>query len=355
MTKARQDIVPATTGTAEVDGNEEADSGALVEEQAARRSARAARSRRQRQSLATVAAIVVLPIVFTLINSHYVSAGNIQSIGRQVAVLLLIAAAGTAPILMGSIDLSVGAMVSLTAVIAGEAAKTFGQIGVFVVLPLGFVLGLINGLIVSRLKLPSFLVTLGTSFVFAGLALIVSGGFPVTLTLKGPVVAHLLDGNLTSWLSASLLWALAFWGLAILVLRRTVFGRYVYAIGGNERAALGAGLPVARTKTLAFAMGGVLCAMAGILTLFETSAATASIGSSYLLTSIAAIVVGGTPLSGGEGGVGRGIIGALVLTELVNGMLIAGLSSAAQEIVEGAVVVAAVLLTLDRRRLSVVK
>lgn len=328
---------------------------ALVEEQAVQRSVRQARLRRRRQSLATIGAIVILPIVFTLVNTHYVSAGNIQSIGRQVAVLLLISAAGTAPILMGSIDLSVGAMVSLTAVIAGEAAKSLGQIGVFVVLPLGFVLGAVNGLIVSRLKLPSFLVTLGTSFVFAGLALIVSGGFPVTLALKGPIVSGVMDGNLTSWLSASLLWALGFWAVAILILRRTVFGRYVYAIGGNERAALGAGLPVEGTKTLAFAMSGVLCAMAGILTLFETAAATASIGSSFLLTSIAAIVVGGTPLSGGEGGVGRGIIGALVLTELVNGMLIAGLSSASQEIVEGAVVVAAVLLTLDRRRLSIVK
>jgi ribose transport system permease protein len=233
-------VSDAVTQPKSPEGATDAEAGSalsLVEEQAIQRSVRAARARRRRQSLATFGAIVILPIVFTLVNTHYVSAGNIQSIGRQVAVLLLISAAGTAPILMGSIDLSVGAMVSLTAVIAGEAAKSLGQLGVFIVLPLGFVLGAINGLIISRLKLPSFLVTLGTSFVFAGLALIVSGGFPVTLALKAPIVSGVMDGNLTSWLSASLLWALGFWAVAILILRRTVFGRYIYAIGGNERAA----------------------------------------------------------------------------------------------------------------------
>jgi ribose transport system permease protein len=301
-------------------------------------------------------AVIILPIIFTSAQSSYLSSGNLQSIGRQVAILLLVAAAATAPILMGSIDLSVGAMLSLTSVVAAIAAQHWGAAAVFVVLPLGVVLGFINGVVISWLRLPSFLVTLGSSFIFAGIALAISGGFPEQLPLGGSAtVTSMLDGVIGGWLPSALLWALGFWLLAIVILSRSVFGRYVYAVGGNERAAITAGVPVQLTKTLAFALSGGLSAMAGILVLFQTTAATADIGSSYLLTSIAAVVIGGTPLSGGEGNVARSLIGALVLTELLNGMLILGVSAAAQQIVQGGVVVLAVMLTLDRKRLGIVK
>nr|WP_246316477.1 ABC transporter permease [Kineococcus aurantiacus] len=272
---------------------------------------------------------------------------------RQTSVLLLVVAAGTAPILMGCIDLSVGALLSVTAVCAGLFAQHFGQWSVALALPLGLLLGALNGLIVSYLRLPSFLVTLGTSFALGGVALLLSGGFPVTLP-SGPLDASFRQ-SVGGVIPLPLIYALILWGLVIVVLRRTATGRFIYAVGGNERSANVVGVNIRRVKSIGFAVSGLCCALAGILVLFSTTAATPDIGNGYLLPSIAAIVMGGTPLSGGQGGAARGLIGTLILVELTNGMLIIGLAPAAQQIVQGFVVILAVLLTFDRRSAAVVK
>lgn len=305
------------------------------------------------QTVLLVAALVILPIVFTTMNPQYLSPGNLDSMMRQASVLLLVVAAGTAPILLGSIDLSVGAMVSLSAVSAALLAQSMGQAAVFLVLPLGLLIGLFNGAIVSYIKLPSFLVTLGTSFAFGGIALLISGGFPVQL-VSGPLTAA-FQRSLFGIFPLPLVYAVILWLLLIVFLRRTATGRFTYAIGGNERAAKVCGVNVRWVKALAFGASGLCCALAGVLVLFSTTAATPDIGNSFLLPAIAAIVMGGTPLSGGQGGAARGLIGTLILVELTNGMLIIGLPPAAQQIVQGAVVILAVLLTFDRRGVSVVK
>lgn len=222
-----------------------------------------------------------------------------------------------------------------------------------VVLLLGLLIGLINGTIISYVKLPSFLVTLGTSFAFGGVALLLSGGFPVQLA-SGPLT-RMFRQSLFGVVPVPLVFALIVWGLLIVFLRRTAQGRYIYAIGGNERATRILGVNVRLVKTLAFGVSGLCCAIAGILVLFSTTAATPDIGNSFLLPSIAAIVMGGTPLSGGQGGAGRGLIGTLILVELTNGMLIIGLPPAAQQMVQGFLVILAVLLTFDRRGVEVVK
>lgn len=313
-------------------------------------------SRRRRDRLQTyslLGALVVLPIIFTSLNHQFLSLGNIDSMLRQTSVLLLVVVAGTAPILMGSIDLSVGAITSLTAVFAGLVAQSLGQPAVLLVIPLGMLVGLVNGAIIAYLRLPSFLVTLGTSFAFGGVALLASGGFPVQLP-SGPLTP-LFNKSLGGLIPLPLIYAVAVWALMIVWLRRTATGRFVYAIGGNERAAGVLGVRVKAVKTLSFGVSGLCCGVAGIALLFSTTAATSEVGNSLLLPSIAAIVMGGTPLSGGQGGAGRGLIGTLLLVELGNGMLILGFSPAAQQIVQGFVVVLAVLLTLDRRRLQIVK
>ncbi|WP_158252425.1 ABC transporter permease [Cryobacterium sp. Y57] len=300
-----------------------------------------------------VAALLILPIFFTFLNPQYLSPGNLDSMMRQTSVLLLVVAAGTAPILMGSIDLSVGAIVSLCAVCAALLAHSFGQAAVLIALPLGLLIGLLNGVIISYIKLPSFLVTLGTSFAFAGIALLVSGGFPVQL-VSGPLSAF-FQRSLFGIIPLPLIYALILWALLIVFLRRTATGRFIYAIGGNERAAKVNGVNVRWVKAVAFGAGGLCCALAGILVLFSTTAATPDIGNSFLLPSIAAIVMGGTPLSGGQGGAARGLVGTLILVELTNGMLIIGLPPAAQQIVQGLVVILAVLLTFNRRSVAIVK
>lgn len=313
----------------------------------------AVRHRDRIQLLLLVAALVILPIFFTAQNPQYLSAGNIDSMLRQASVLLLVVAAGTGPILMGSIDLSVGAIVSLCAVTAGLISQDLGQPAMVLVLVLGLVAGLLNGGVISYIKLPSFLVTLGTSFAFGGIALLLSGGFPVVLA-GGPLTATFRQ-SLFGVIPMPLVFAVVVWALLIVFLRRTATGRFIYAIGGNERAARTLGVGVSRVKTVTFGVSGVCCAVAGILVLLSTTSATPDIGLFYLLPSIAAIVMGGTPLSGGQGGAGRGLIGTLILVELNNGMLLIGLPPAAQQIVQGAVVILAVLLTFDRRRADVVK
>jgi ribose transport system permease protein len=305
------------------------------------------------QTIFLIAALVILPVLFTSLNPQYLSLGNIDSMMRQTAVLLLVVAAGTGPILMGSIDLSTGAMVSLCAVCAALVAQSAGQFAMWVVVLLGLLVGLVNGAIVAYIKLPSFLVTLGTSFAFGGIALLLTGGFPVQLP-TGPLSAAFRQ-SVFGIVPVPLVIALVVWAVLIVFLRRTATGRFIYAIGGNERAASILGLNVRRVKMLTFGVGGLCCAVAGILVLFSTTAATPDIGNAFLLPSIAAIVMGGTPLSGGQGGAGRGLIGTLILVELTNGMLIIGLPPAAQQIVQGLVVILAVLLTFDRRRVQVVK
>jgi ribose/xylose/arabinose/galactoside ABC-type transport system permease subunit len=310
------------------------------------------RARDRVQMILLIAALVILPVIFVSLNSRYLSAGNIDSMLRQASVLLLIVAAETGPILLGSIDLSVGAMASLCAVVAGLLSQDIGQPAMFLVLLLGLAVGLLNGVIVAYVKLPSFLVTLGTSFAFAGAALLASGGFPVQLS--GTTLNMAFRQNISVF-PLPLIYAVVAWLLLILFFRRTATGRYGYAIGGNERAARILGVNVPLVKTVIFGLAGLFCAMAGILLLFSTTAATPDIGASFLLPAIAAIVMGGTPLSGGQGGVGRGLIGTLILVELTNGMFIIGLGPATQQIVQGFVVIVAVLLTFDRRRIEVVK
>ncbi len=317
------------------------------------RSDAAMRNRDRLQTALLIAALVILPVLFASLNPQYLSFSNVDSMLRQASVLLLVVAAGTAPILMGSIDLSVGAMVSLCAVCAALVTQEVGQPAMIVVLLLGLLIGLINGTIISYVKLPSFLVTLGTSFAFGGVALLLSGGFPVQLA-SGPLT-RMFRQSLFGVVPVPLVFALIVWGLLIVFLRRTAQGRYIYAIGGNERATRILGVNVRLVKTLAFGVSGLCCAIAGILVLFSTTAATPDIGNSFLLPSIAAIVMGGTPLSGGQGGAGRGLIGTLILVELTNGMLIIGLPPAAQQMVQGFVVILAVLLTFDRRGVEVVK
>lgn len=298
-------------------------------------------------------AVLVLPIIFISFNQQFASPQNLDSLMRQASVLLLVVAAGTAPILIGSIDLSVGSMVTLSAVAAALFAQEWGQWAVFLAIPVGVFLGTINGIICAYVRLPSFLVTLGTSFIYVGVALLLTGGFPVSLA-SGPLNSAFRN-SLGGVIPLPLVYALILWVLLIIVLRRTATGRFIYAIGGNEKSAKLSGVRVPRVKTVAFALSGLMCSAAGLLLLFSTTAATADLGNSFLLPSIAAIVMGGTALAGGQGGAARGIVGVLILVQLSNGMYILGFPPASQSLIQGVVVILAVLLTFDRSRGVIVK
>jgi ribose/xylose/arabinose/galactoside ABC-type transport system permease subunit len=300
--------------------------------------------------------LIVLWIYFTIESSAFFSIANVQEMGREAAELLLVALAGTMPILLGSIDLSVGSIVTLAGMtLAYYSAGQSWWLLVLLCAGLGLAAGLINGLVFVYGRVPSFLVTLGTSFLFPGVAQQVFGAVPITLSSQG-----LINGIQRNVLGVPVPCLIALAGLAVvtLITRNTVFGRNVYAVGGNERVARLSGISVRGTKIACFAIGGILCGLAALLLCVRISSATGDMGSDLLLPSIAAVVIGGTPLTGGVGGPVRTVLGVVLLEVLVDGMNIMSVSPFVEQIVEGLVVIAAVVAAVqrgDRGREAIVK
>jgi len=299
-------------------------------------------------------AMGVLIVVFTSLNSNFLTSTNLLNIVRQSAVLLVLALAGTFIILMGSIDLSVGSVVTLTGISGAMLMRDVGEWAVLLILLIGIGCGLINGLLFAYARLPSFLVTLGTLFAFDGLALYICDGSPVAVPL-GVSLDETFSGDLFGEIPAGALWALGIFVAAVLVAKMTRFGRFIYAIGGGERVAELSGVPVQRYKLLAFMFSGFLASVAGLLLLFRINSGSPEMGEPFLLTSIAAVVMGGTALTGGVGGPQRTLIGVLIIAVLSNGMNVADVDPFLQIVVQGVVVIAAVMLTVDRSKLLMVK
>lgn len=315
----------------------------------------AAESKRARpawSSITPVIALVILVVVFSLADSRFFQFENALNILRQSAVLLVLAMASTIVIMMGSIDLSIGSVLSLTAFVGAILAQTAGT-GILLLLPLlGAACGLLNGMLVAYGRLPSFLVTLGLMYAFDGLAKFISGGRP--LSVRPDTIVTIFGGSIGGFPTV-VLWALLALVAAVLLVRYTRFGRYMYALGGNEKAARLSGVPAARYKLLAFVVAGLFAGLAGLLQLARVRSASPDMGEPFLLPAIAAVVMGGTPLSGGIGGPARTVIGVLIIAILGNGMVIAAVDPFLQNVVQGLVVIGAVALTIDRRKLTLVK
>ncbi len=299
--------------------------------------------------------LAVLVVVFTATNPRFFSLVNLFNLIRQSSVLLLVAIGGSFVILMGSIDLSVGEIVGFVALITALFAKQFG-LGAWIVLVgagLGAFCGLANGLLNVYLKIPSFLATLGTMTVLFGISdFLFRNG---TIFYNSKAIDWIASGNLIWQIPNSGVFSLAIFCIAALVALRTPFGRYMYAIGSGERVARFSGIRVNWWKLAAFLTSGLFSGMAGVLLLARTRNGTARMGEGILTDAIAAIVIGGTPLTGGAGGVHLTIIGVLIITVLSNGMNVAGVQLYVQIVIKGIVMMLAVALTLDRSRIEFVK
>jgi len=294
-------------------------------------------------------------LVFTLMDSRFMSVGNWLNITRQGAILLVVALAGTYVILMGSVDLSAASTVTIAAILGAIVLRDFQNPMLLLFIPIiGIALGAINGFLFAYAKLPSFLVTLGTLFVYDGLSLFISGGSPISLRTAREL-SNAINGSLIGPIPNLAIFALIMWAAAVFVARSTRFGRYMYAIGDGERVAALSGVAVRRYKLYAFMVSGGLAAIAGLMLMFRVNSGSPQIGEPFLLTSLAAIVMGGTPLTGGVGGPHRTLLGVLIITILANGMSIANVNPHLQIVIQGAVVVIAVALTLDRKKLTIVK
>ena len=309
---------------------------------------------RFRVALLPLVSIVALVIYFTAVNPLFFSASNALNIGRQSSVLLLVSLAETVVILIGSIDLSVGALVTLTGILTALTVDTLGAFGGgHVGVAAGAFVGLANGLLVTMLRVPSFLVTLGMLSILSGVTNQISQGQSI---LFANTLLPSLVNNAPVFGVPNVIWfGLGATAILTIVAFKTKLGRYLYALGGGEVVAAHAGVPVTLYKVLAFVLSGAICGFSGVMLTGQVGAGTPTAGSGLLLNSIAAVVMGGTALSGGIGGPHRTLLGVLVIAILTNGMDVTEVNSFTQDIVKGAVIILAVSLTIDRSKYSFIK
>jgi erythritol transport system permease protein len=304
-------------------------------------------------------ALIIIIAIFAILSDNYLTAGNLTTITKQVAFNAIVALGMLLVILNGGIDLSVGSIVGFTAAVAGNLFRgvhvpltnltMFPSLWVIIVLSIavGMLVGWINGLLIARLNLAPFIVTLGMLYVARGLTEVLLNGQNITNELSGqPGLNN--TGFFTIFASKPLGLPLAAWVMILLaiifsiVLNRTPFGRWLYATGSNERAAQLSGVPVRSVKTQIYVLSGLCAGIVGILQMANISSATADLGTFYELNAIAAVVIGGAALSGGRGTVRGTIIGAFVIGFLANGLVIVGVSPFWQKVITGAVIILAV-------------
>ena len=305
-------------------------------------------------------ALIAIIVVFSILSPFYFTLNNFLIMSSQVAIFGLLAIGMLLVILTGGIDLSVGSILALSGVVAGalmggvtiEAAGVILYPPVWVVVVLtclvGAFVGAVNGVLIAFLRVPAFVATLGTLYVARGVALLMTNG----LTFNNLSGRPELGNTGFDWLGFNRIFnvpiaviVLAIVAvLATLILTRTPFGRWVYATGGNARAAELSGVPVRFTTVMVYVLSGVCAAIAGLVLSSQLTSAGPTAGETYELTAIAAVVVGGAALAGGRGTVGGTLLGAFVIGFLANGLVIIGVSTYWQTVFTGAVIVLAVLL-----------
>ncbi len=307
-----------------------------------------------KSTLLPIAFLIILVIFFSTQTPNFLQVSTLYTIAREAAVVLVVAVGLTFVILMGSIDLSVGSTVTLAGLVTAKTAQTYDWGTAFLAgIVSGVIIGVVNGLLFAYAKVPSFLATLGTSLAIDGLAQWYTGGRPVQIV--DPFMLSVSRDSLLGNLPNIALWALIIWIVLSVLGSNTRFGRYSYAIGGGEVVSGLAGIPVRRMKFYVMIVVSTLAGIAGLLLSLRIGAATPDMGSSLTLDAIAAVVMGGTALTGGVGGVHRTILGVLVITTLGVGLDAMVVPPYLQSIIQGAVVVLAVALTLDRSKLKILK
>ncbi len=297
--------------------------------------------------------LIALCILIAALEPKFLSAGNLAGVARQTAVITIMAIGMTMVMVSGGIDLSVGSMMALTAVL-GALSMVAGApviLGIIVCIVAGAILGLINGTAVATLRIPPFIVTLGAMGIYRGVALLVTDGTAVVGLPSG--FGYLAEGNLFAVLPVPLLIVLIV-ALAIhFLLTSTQPGRYCYAIGSNPEAARYAGVRVSRYQIMFYVILGALAGLAGAIEAARLVTGQPTAGEGYELRVIAAVVIGGGSLSGGQGTVIGTIIGSLIMGVLANGANLLGISSFTQQVIIGAVIVLAVTFDeFQRRRLE---
>ncbi|HEX3682563.1 MAG TPA: ABC transporter permease [Bryobacteraceae bacterium] len=304
------------------------------------------------QRLLPFLTLIVLFIALTIATPHFLTAINLASVARQTAVINIMALGMTLVIITGGIDLSVGSILAIAGLFGTMAIKDGYPIPIAIIIGIatGLLCGFLNGLMITQLRINAFIVTLGTLEAYRGLALVVSKGLPVHEIPDS--FSFLGDGNLLGIPFS--LWLLALCALLMhFVLEHTKLGRYAFAIGSNSAAAYYAGVPIKFHLTAVYAIAGMLAGLAGMIEASRLMTGQPTAGQGYELQAIAAVVIGGGSLQGGEGSVMGTLIGAFIIGLLSNGSDLLGVNPYWQQVIIGAVIIVAVAFDeLRKRKLS---
>lgn len=317
------------------------------EEGAGARVLRVFLSRPEAPALVFLAALVV---VFSLANDRFLQVGNLESIVSSVAVLGVIALAVNQVILCGEIDISTGSMLGLCAVAAGAVATNVGGL----LLPLlagvgvGAAAGAINGLLVTLGRIPAIIVTLGMLYALRGVILLVTGGTWITGI---PTETRVLGTGTILGVGYPVVLLVALFLVMEVVGRHSTWGRDVFAVGGNRRAARFAGLPIDRVRFLAFVLVGIFVGIASVIYMGRTGSVQTNAGTGLELQVVAAVVIGGTSISGGRGSALAALTGAVLIGVILNGLILLGVPGIWQDAVLGGLILLAVATDVLRRRL----
>jgi ribose transport system permease protein len=301
----------------------------------------------------SIGLLLLLVLIFSIGNQNFLSLYNLNTIGSYTAILLMVALGQMNTILIGGIDLSVGGVMSFVSVVFITLLKVIGLWAFPIGIAIALLVGLVNGIVLTRIKIPSFIATLGTGGILTSLALLVSP-LPVDLPSGSYGLLEMVNGTLFG-IPNLLLLALAGFGFFLIILRFTATGRRIYYTGSNIKMSWMSGVDISRTRNLAFALSGLGAGVAAIMLSSTQYGGDPTSGNVFILQSIAAVVVGGTALTGGTGGPVNTLIGALILGVMENGMNVVGVDAYFQQSILGIVIIICVALTFDRSKTGVVK
>lgn len=304
--------------------------------------------------LSRYGSVVMLAILVTLMSftsKEFLSVHNLTNVARQVSIFAIIGTGMTFVIITAGIDLSVGSLVALTGCAAMTIIDRTGMdyFGILVGLMMGAICGAANGIVVARFRVPPFIATLAGLTVFRGSSLVITNGLPI-IKLEGSF--RFIGQGVIGGVPVPVIIMVVVVAVMQIVLRRTAFGAYIYAVGGNEEAARLSGITVGWIKFWAYVLSGFFAGLSGMILMARLSSAQPAVGEGFELDAIAAVVLGGTSLMGGRGAVWSTLIGALVIGILNNGMNLMGVHSHYQLVAKGVLIVLAVLLDdyLKRRK-----
>lgn len=304
------------------------------------------------QGVSALLPLAVVTVFFTLMSDSFLTTDNIMNILRQASVYAIMATGMTFVLLTGGVDLSVGSVLALCCVTCSMTINATGNmwLGILVAVASGAAVGVINGFMIAFVKLPPFIMTMGSMYMVRGLTLYITNSTQVTV--KGAETFKYIGQGFLFGIPFPV-YVFVFIGIiAVLFMTYTAFGRHLFAVGSNTISARLSGVKVEKTMIIAYILSAVCVGLASVVYLARLTAAQPTAGESYEMEAIAAAVVGGTSLAGGEGGILGSLIGAVIIAIIRNGLVLIGVGSYFTKIVVGLIIVLAVTLDVTRRRLA---